>query len=576
MTPFDTSDLQDKIGQELTRKRVLLVDRHPNARNSLRLMLSTLGVSAVHNAGNSAEALRQVKANRFDIILSDYVLDDERDGQQLLEEFRQQNLIPRVAVFIIITGERNHRNVISVAELSPDDYLIKPFTIDQLQNRLLKAIYKKQCFTRVFEHLDKSAFAEALHACDNLDGNFPYETLRLKGEILNALSKHKEAQEIYLQVIESRPAPWARMGLAIALRGQEQLAEAETLGQSIIEEFPDFMAAYDFVAGVREEMGKLIEAQDVLQQAASISPNNSIRQRMVGDLAARNNDLDVAEKAYSKVLERQRGSSLQNIDNYTNLARVMLDNGHAEGAKTVTQDLRRDWRGSKSGECAALIMESLCAEKEGDADKAKDTLEKALILHDALQSEPDKNSLSQKLTVDLAHACLANGDDAIAQKILRQVAAENHEDRSMIAHIQSVFAKTGNEQMGQALLTEVGKEIVDLNNRGVMAARSGDMAGAVQMLIAAAEHVPNLQFLVNASKAIFNLLDRQGWDETMAARALHYVHLAHSKYTNNRKVISANELYQRVAQKYGITPVPLSGADDEEEKLPGDQASSQA
>jgi FimV-like protein len=570
--PTSTAEYLQSLGKELARKRVLLIDRHPSARNSLRIMLSSLDISAVHNAGTTAEVLRQVKANRFDILLSDYILDDGRDGQQLLEELRQQHLISLSTVFIIITSERAYHNVVSVAELGPDDYLIKPFTADQLQGRLVRAVYKRQFFGKVYEHLDNGSFVEALAACEVLigrDGGFLYDTLRLKGEILNALGRYDEAQTVYQQVLENRMVPWARMGLAIALRGQEQLVEAEALGESIVEDFPEYLAAYDFVAGVREEMGKLAEAQEMLHQAAVISPNNSLRQRMVGDVAVRNDDLDAAEKAYGKVLDRHRGSSLKNIDDYTNLSRVMLDRGHTEGAKKVSQELRRDWRGSKQGELAALVMESLCAEKEGEPAKAKQALDKALTLQNALQAEGKEGSVSQKLSVDLARACLASGDEATAQEILRKVAAENHEDRSMIAHIQGVFAKTGNEAAGQALLAQVGKEIVELNNRGVLAARSGDLEASVQLLIEAAERVPNLQFLVNATKAIFTLLERKGWDEEMAERGLRYLQMAQTKDMRNARVVSARELYQRAARKFGIAIVPLGG-------MRGDGASSAA
>ena len=570
--PTSTAEYLQSLGKELARKRVLLIDRHPSARNSLRIMLSSLDISAVHNAGTTAEVLRQVKANRFDILLSDYILDDGRDGQQLLEELRQQHLISLSTVFIIITSERAYHNVVSVAELGPDDYLIKPFTADQLQGRLVRAVYKKQFFGKVYEHLDNGSFVEALAACEVLigrDGGFLYDTLRLKGEILNALGRYDEAQTVYQQVLENRMVPWARMGLAIALRGQEQLVEAEALGESIVEDFPEYLAAYDFVADVREEMGKLAEAQEMLHQAAVISPNNSLRQRMVGDVAVRNDDLDAAEKAYGKVLDRHRGSSLKNIDDYTNLSRVMLDRGHTEGAKKVSQELRRDWRGSKQGELAALVMESLCAEKEGEPAKAKQALDKALTLQNALQAEGKEGSVSQKLSVDLARACLASGDEATAQEILRKVAAENHEDRSMIAHIQGVFAKTGNEAAGQALLAQVGKEIVELNNRGVLAARSGDLEASVQLLIEAAERVPNLQFLVNATKAIFTLLERKGWDEEMAERGLRYLQMAQTKDMRNARVVSARELYQRAARKFGIAIVPLGG-------MRGDGASSAA
>lgn len=565
----NTSELLKKLGKDLERMRVLIIDRHSSARNSLRMILSTLDISAIHNAGTTAEVMRQVKAYDFDIIFADYILEDGRDGQQLLEELRQKHLISLSTVYMVITAERSYQNVVSVAELAPDDYLIKPFTAEQLQARLIKALYKKRFFERVFTHLDNGAFADALAACEALlgqDEQFLYDILRFKGEILNALGRYEEAKAAYQQVLDHAVVPWARMGLAIALRGLDELAEAENIGAALIDDFPEYLAAYDFVASVREELGKLAEAQETLQKAAAISPNNSTRQRMVGDVAVRNNDLDAAERAYGKVLERHRGSSLRVIDDYTNLTRVMLDRGHAEGARKVTQELRRDWRGNPQGELAALVMDSLCANQEGEPAKARQALEKALAMHESMQDDSDRSALSQKIAVDLAHACMASGDDAKAQEILGKVAAENHEDRDMIAQIQGVFAKTGKEEAGQSLLAKVGREIVELNNRGVLAARSGNIEASVQMLIEAAERVPNLQFLVNASKAIFTLLARKGWNEDMADRALRYLQQAQAKDPRSPKVVSAREMYFQVARKYGIEIVPIAGA-----RSPGDR-----
>ena len=559
----NTSTLLKNLSKDLERMRVLIIDRHSSARHSLRVILSTLNISAIHNAGTTAEVMRQVKAYDFDIIFADYMLEDGRDGQQLLEELRQKHLISLSTVYMVITAERAYQNVVSVAELAPDDYLIKPFTAEQLQARLMKALYKKRFFERVFTHLDNGAFADALAACEALlgqDDQFLYDILRFKGEVLNALGRHQEAKAVYQQVLDNAVVPWARMGLAVALRGLDDLAEAEHIGAELIEDFPEYLAAYDFVASVREELGKLTEAQNALQKAAAISPNNSTRQRMVGDVAVRNNDLDAAERAYSKVLERHRGSSLRVIDDYTNLTRVMLDRGNAEGARKVTQELRRDWRGNPQGELAALVMDSLCANQEGEPAKARQALEKALAMHESMPKDTGKSALSQKIAVDLAHACMAAGDDARAQEILGKVAAENNEDRNMIAQIQGVFAKTGNEEAGQTLLAKVSREIVELNNRGVLAARSGDIEASVQMLIEAAERVPNLQFLVNASKAIFTLLARKGWNEEMAERGLRYLQQAQAKDARSPKVISAREIYYQAARKFGIEVVALSGA----------------
>jgi tetratricopeptide (TPR) repeat protein len=336
------------------------------------------------------------------------------------------------------------------------------------------------------------------------------------------------------------------------LRGLGQLDEAEALASALIADFPEYLAPYDFVASLHEAMGELPQAQDILQRASVISPNNSLRQRLVGDIAVRNGDLETAERAYGKVLERHRGSTLRVIDDYTNLSRVMLDAGHLEGARKITRELRRDWRSSRQSELAALVMDSLCAAQEGEPVKAKQALEKALVLHQALQNEQSEEGFSQKISVDLAQACLLTGDQATAQEIMSKVAAENHEDRNMIAQIQGVFIKTGHEEAGQALLADVGREIVELNNNGVLAARSGDLESSVQMLIEAAERVPNLQFLINASKAIFTLLERQGWDEELGERGLRYLEMAQAKDARNAKVISARQFYNQVAKKYGI------------------------
>jgi hypothetical protein len=75
----------------------------------------------------------------------------------------------------------------------------------------------------------------------------------------------------------------------------------------------------------------------------------------------------------------------------------------------------------------------------------------------------------------------------------------------------------------------------------------------VQLLIQAAEQVPNLQFLVNAAKAIYALMDQKGWDADLAAKAKDYLSRAQNKDRKSAKVASARELYATVAKKYGIT-----------------------
>ncbi len=556
---LDDEEILLALQQSLSKKRVLIVDRHSPARDSLRLMLASLGVTMVHGAGSSAEVIRQVSANRFDIILSDFVLDDGRDGQQLLEELRHAHLIPLGTVYMIITSERTYTNVVALAELAPDEYLIKPFTGDQLQARLLRAIYRKHVLRRIYERIERGELHEAIAACDRVIAQQPtyqYDALRFKGELLHQLGLTAEAEAVYRRVLEGRVVPWAKMGLAIALRDRNALGEAEQLAEQVLLEAPAYLSAYDFLASVHEAQGRLREAQGVLQRAADVSPHNTVRQRLVGDVAARNKDLLAAEKAYSKVIARSKGSTLRTVDDFANLSRVLVERGDVDASRRVAADMKRELRGDKQAELAALVSESLCLKAEGATDKARQLVEQALSLQQQVEAENQEKgrTVSQRLSIDLAHVCYATGKQEAAEKLMRQVAAENNEDNHLIDHINDVFAKTGYSEAGKALLDEVGQEIINLNNKGVLAARAGNFEESVRLLMQAADQVPNLQFLVNAAKAIFTLMDKNGWSPSLADRAQDYLQRAQRKDRKSPKVASARQMYVTVAKKYGIEP----------------------
>lgn len=544
------------LQSELQTQRVLIIDRHPPARESLRLMLANLGITQVHGAGNSAEVLRQVKNNRFDIVLSDYILDDGRDGQQLLEELRYNQLLPLASVYMIVTSERSYQNVVSLAELTPDDYLIKPFTADLLQTRLARALHKKHILKPIYQCMARGAVEQALEACDQVIADNPayqLEAQRFKGELLQTQGRLDTAQGLYEGLLILKPIPWAKMGLAMVARSQNRLEEAERLSQELIQEYPNFLSAYDFLAWVREAQGHLVEAQEVLQEASLRAPHNTRRQRLVGDLALQNNDLDVAERAYSKVLERHRGSSLRSVDDYTSLSRVQLEKGNTNGARELARSLRRDWRGDKQGELAALVVESLSSKKEGDTTKAMQIAGQALQLHRELVADPSVTPASKRLSIDLAHACMEAGQHEEAHELLRQLAAEHNDDFRVISRIENVFEKHGQLDVGRAMLQEVGAELQALNHQDMLTARGGDLRGAMEMLISAADRVPNVQFLLNAARAIFSFMDQKGWDADLATRAQDYLHRAQAKAPRNPKVLQAREHHAQVARKYGIS-----------------------
>ncbi|MDQ5959173.1 MAG: hypothetical protein QG592_252, partial [Pseudomonadota bacterium] len=84
------------------------------------------------------------------------------------------------------------------------------------------------------------------------------------------------------------------------------------------------------------------------------------------------------------------------------------------------------------------------------------------------------------------------------------------------------------------------------------AARSGNLEESVRLLCEAAERVPSLQFLANATKAICALMDQKGWRDDLASRARSYLEQAQAKSPKDSRVLSGREVFQRVAGKYGV------------------------
>ena len=97
------------------------------------------------------------------------------------------------------------------------------------------------------------------------------------------------------------------------------------------------------------------------------------------------------------------------------------------------------------------------------------------------------------------------------------------------------------------------KEIIQLNNQGVLKAKEGDLDGSVKLLTEAAQKMPeNIQIILNAAQALLVHIDKRGWNEDYMASAQHYLEAARVKNAAHPKLLSVNKLAQDVTKKYGV------------------------
>ena len=117
--------------------KVLLVDDSATMRTIQRRCLNKLGIEDIQEAEDGVQALQKYEENEFDVVLSDWNMPNmpNMDGLDLLKKNRERNKdIP----VIMITTEAEQARVVTAIQAGVSDYLVKPFTPDQLKEKLVK------------------------------------------------------------------------------------------------------------------------------------------------------------------------------------------------------------------------------------------------------------------------------------------------------------------------------------------------------------------------------------------------------------------------------------------------------
>ena len=121
--------------------RALVVDDSSVMRKIVERTLRQAGLSltAVYEAGSGSEGLDVLKAKQVDLILSDINM-PSMDGLEFLRQIRAQNLAPGVPV-VMITTESSEEHVKQAILAGAQGYIRKPFTAEQVKERVLPLVH---------------------------------------------------------------------------------------------------------------------------------------------------------------------------------------------------------------------------------------------------------------------------------------------------------------------------------------------------------------------------------------------------------------------------------------------------
>ncbi len=123
----------------VTKSNILLVDDETEILRALRAGLAAQGYN-VQTAVTGEDALRLATAQVPDLVILDLMLPGGIDGLEVCRRLREWSNIP----ILVLSAIGQERSKVAALDLGADDYLTKPFGMDELTARVRAALRRYQ------------------------------------------------------------------------------------------------------------------------------------------------------------------------------------------------------------------------------------------------------------------------------------------------------------------------------------------------------------------------------------------------------------------------------------------------
>lgn len=125
------------MGKEM---KILVVDDFTTMRKVVRNLLKQSGYENIVEAEDGVAALRMIKSQKIDFIISDWNMPN-MSGLELLKAVRADAEVSATP-FLMVTAEALQDNVIAAVKAGVSNYIVKPFTAEVLSDKIANIIEK--------------------------------------------------------------------------------------------------------------------------------------------------------------------------------------------------------------------------------------------------------------------------------------------------------------------------------------------------------------------------------------------------------------------------------------------------
>ena len=369
---------------QLKTLSVLTVDDMFNMRNMLKNMCRQMGFKKIMEAKDGVQAVEILKSTQVDLILCDWNM-PRMKGVEVLRFVRDNPRLQDLP-FIMVTAEMSTEIVSEVAEVRVDSYLVKPFTLGVLRERILDVLASREEMSAIDEHLKEG---QAMAGMGKLD---------------MALERFKKA----LAINPKSPRTLYEIGGVHHKKGAQQKA-LHYFDQSV-EIQPKFLKGHEALAEVYGEMDMPEKVAEHLNKAVKISPGNVERRFALGQAYLKAGNPEAAKEVFAKIVKE---SGEKHAKLVSKVGDYLLEMGEfAAAEKAFGQAL-----GANPVDLYAFNRMGIAYRKQGKFSEAAENYLKALKI-----SPHDEN-----LLYNLARAYLEGGEKTKAARALQTALKLNPE-----------------------------------------------------------------------------------------------------------------------------------------------------
>jgi two-component system, OmpR family, KDP operon response regulator KdpE len=188
---------------------ILVVDDDSQIRRVMRNALSSHGYTIIE-ARNGEEALKKVRTERLDLIILDLNMPD-MDGIEVCREIRVVSNLP----IVMLTVRSAEKDKVRALDAGADDYVVKPFGIDELLARIRAALRRVPG-----EAVETSVVTKEMHL------DFDNRTIIVQGKSVHLTPKEFE---LLRELVTNAGKPVSHRRLLQAVWGPDYGEETESL-----------------------------------------------------------------------------------------------------------------------------------------------------------------------------------------------------------------------------------------------------------------------------------------------------------------------------------------------------------